>query len=193
LRINYRTTEQIRRFASALLEGLQIDDLDGDDDPRAGYRSLTLGLSPEIRGFDSIEAEYGYIADKLRELKSEDVDLRSCCVVLRTNKLRDQFAGALASEGLATVTLGQQADNQSVAGVRFATMHRVKGLEFRHVFIAACSDGIVPNIWATSGSEDPVEQREQELSERALLHVASSRAIEDLFVTYHGKPSRYLE
>lgn len=191
LKINYRTTEQIRRFASALLEGLQIDDLDGDEDPRPGYRSLTLGHRPEVRGFDSIESEADFIAETAAGLKRSGQDLRSVCVVLRTQKLRDQFAKLIEARGLPTVVLGRQADNQSVPGIRFATMHRVKGLEFRHLFVAACSDGVVPNPQAVSGSEDPVELREHELSERALLHVASSRAIENLWITYSVVPSPY--
>lgn len=193
LKINYRTTEQIRRFASALLEGQAIDDLDGDEDPRVGYRSLTFGRLPEIHGFDDIEAEAGYVHHELTQLSQNNADLRSCCVMLRTLSLRDEFADLIRAKGMAVVTLVNQADNQSVGGVRIATMHRVKGLEFRHVFLAAISDGIVPNIYAVTGTEDPVEQREKELSERALLHVASSRAIEDVFVSYHGSPSEYID
>lgn len=192
LKINYRTTEQIRRFAAALLEGQTIDDLDGDEDPRAGYRSLTFGVLPKISGFDDVEAEANYIFDELTQLSDNGADLRSCCVMLRTQSLRDEYADLLRVKGMAVVTLANQADNQSVGGVRIATMHRVKGLEFRHVFLAAISDGIVPNRYAVTGTEDPVEQREKELSERALLHVASSRAIEDVYVTYHGEPSEYL-
>lgn len=192
LKINYRTTEQIRRFASALLEGQAIDDLDGEEDPREGYRSLTFGRLPEIQGFDDIEAEVDYIHGQLTELASNEADLRSCCVMLRTQKLRDQVGDLLRAKGMTVITLAGQADNQEVGGVRIATMHRVKGLEFRHTFLAAIADGIVPNRHAVAGTEDPVEQRAKEFSERALLHVASSRAIEDIFVTYHGKASEYL-
>ena len=113
--------------------------------------------------------------------------------MLRTQSLRDEYADLLRTKGMSVVTLASQADNQSVGGVRISTMHRVKGLEFRHVFLAAISDGVVPNRYAVGGSEDPVEQREKELSERALLHVASSRAIEDIFISYHGQPSSYLD
>lgn len=192
LKINYRTTEQIRRFASALLEGLKIDDLDGAEDPRPGYRSLTQGRSPEINGFDSIDEEAEFIAETAARLKDNGEQLGSICVVLRTQKLRDQFAKLIEGHDLPVVVLGQQADNQSVQGIRLATMHRVKGLEFRHLFVCACADGVVPNRLAIRGSEDPVEQREHELSERALLHVVSSRAIENLWVTYSGQPSPYL-
>jgi len=71
-------------------------------------------------------------------------------------------------------------------------MHRVKGLEFRHVFLAEMNSGIVPNARALA-SEDPVEKKSRDLSERALIHVAASRAIENLYITYQGRPSELIE
>lgn len=41
LRINYRTTEENRRWAVNLLEGINFDDLDGGVDDQKGYKSLT--------------------------------------------------------------------------------------------------------------------------------------------------------
>ena len=40
LRINYRTTEETRRWAMRLLEGLSVDDLDGGLNEQKGYKSL---------------------------------------------------------------------------------------------------------------------------------------------------------
>ncbi len=37
LKINYRTTDEIRRFAAGLLEGREFDDLDGVTDQQKGY------------------------------------------------------------------------------------------------------------------------------------------------------------
>ncbi|MNT76840.1 hypothetical protein D3C72_2158940 [compost metagenome] len=41
-------------------------------------------------------------------------------------------------------------------------------------------------------SDDPVEQRDALFNERALLHVAATRAIKGLFVSSSGKPSSLL-
>jgi len=43
LYINYRTTDEIRRQALALLEGVEIDDLDGGHDESTRYRTLSHG------------------------------------------------------------------------------------------------------------------------------------------------------
>ena len=59
-----------------------------------------------------------------------------------------------------------------------ATMHRIKGLEFQYVFLAGINDGVVPEVKAIA-SDDPVEQRDALFNERALLHVAATRAVKD--------------
>jgi superfamily I DNA/RNA helicase len=192
LKINYRTTEEIRKFASALLQGLHIDDLDGGEDGSKDYLSLTRGPVPELTGFNSQQEEIEWIVKKTKVLSDKDGSLAGCCVLLRNGKLRNEYAQGLRNAGLDVVILESRADNQSVPGIRVANMHRVKGLEFRHVFMAAMNKGVVPNYYSVSGSEDPVEIREKELSERALVHVCASRAIESLMTTWHGVPSEYI-
>ena len=41
LKVNYRTTDEIRQWACAQLEGCAVDDLDGNADSLRGYHSLT--------------------------------------------------------------------------------------------------------------------------------------------------------
>ena len=192
LKINYRTTEQIRKFASAMLHGQVIDDLDGGADTSTDYLSLTAGLEPELVECATQEEEISSIVERIKKLADKDENLSNICVMLRTIKLRDEYYAALRDAGVETVLLEQRADNQKVPGVRLGNMHRVKGLEFRHVFLAAMCNGIVPNRHAVKGSKDKTELRDMELSERALVHVCASRAIESLVVSWHGKRSEYI-
>jgi len=192
LKINYRTTEEIRRFASAVLQGIEIDDLDGGDDTGPGYLSLTRGPVPVFVPADSQESEIQAIAQRLRSIVDSGGKLRDCCVMLRTAALRDRYFEALRAQGIDAVLLQRRAENRSVPGVRVCNMHRVKGLEFRHVVIASMQDGVVPNRRAIAGSEDQTELRDRDLAERALVHVCASRAIESLTVTWHGDASEYL-
>ncbi len=192
LKINYRTTEQIKRFASAMLDGLTIDDLDGGEDGSKDYISLTRGLEPDFQPFDRESDEIDWVIQRLKLLESDEATLASSCVMLRTLGLRDKYYKAIREAGIDAVLLENRADNQKVPGVRVANMHRVKGLEFRHVILAAMCDGVVPNRYALRDSEDQTELREMELSERALVHVCASRAIETLAVTWHGKVSEYV-
>lgn len=188
LKINYRTTEQIKRFAVSILEGKEIDDMDDGLDTTLSYKSLTSGLEPIIQGQNDETTEIQWIADQVKILCPNGVDeLSNCCVVLRTNALRNKYARGLNDLGLESVMLEQRADNQSVSGVRVATMHRVKGLEFRHVFLAGMNSRNVPNTMAVKDSSDPVERRDNETRERALVHVASTRAVENLLVSWYGE------
>jgi superfamily I DNA/RNA helicase len=192
LKINYRTTEQIRRFATAFMAGQPVDDLDDNPETTNDYKSLTYGPDPELKGFETIEAEVEWIVKTVKNMTQNGQSLSDCCVLLRIKWLRNKYAQALKDSGLEAVTLDAKNDNRSIDGIRIANMHRIKGLEFRHVFLAGMSEGTVPFKKAVEGSEDPTELRDYELGERALIHVASSRAIETLSVTWHGEPSSYL-
>ena len=192
LRINYRTTEEIRRFASAVLSGHPIDDLDGGMDSGTDYLSLTRGPVPEFVQAADEAAEFEALSERLLAVLDAGGRLEDCCVVLRTIARVGKCDEALRSAGFDTVVLARNADDASVPGVRIATMHRVKGLEFRHVFMAAMCSGVVPNRFAVDGSEDRTELVDRELAERSLVHVTASRAIESLTVSWHGDASEYL-
>src|SRR5690554_186125 len=193
LKINYRTTELIRRYATALLEGVEIDDLDGGLDGSKDYRSLILGQEPVVENFSDLASEGDWIVNQIKALQVEGVSLSEICIVARTNWLCSEYESLLQRSGLPTHTLSRQkVDNRSVDGVRFATMHRIKGLEFRCVMMAGINDGIVPLRAAMNASQDVVEQRLTDLNERALFHVSATRAVRYLYVSSHGKPSVYL-
>lgn len=192
LRINYRTTEETRRYATAILENIPVDDLDGGSDSINDCRSLMHGEAPEILGFANGNDEATGIADKIRSIEATGQHLQDICVTARTKRLRDDLAERLEHAGLPVVKLEQKTDNRSVPGVRLATMHRIKGLEFRYVFLASANKGTIPLDVATKSTEDPVETRQRDLNERALMHVALTRAISKVFVSYFGEPSPYL-
>lgn len=193
LKINYRTTEETRRFATAVLEGQIIDDLDGGEDRPGDYRSLMHGDAPLIKGFDSQAREMDWLAEQIRHLHDQGESLSDVCLVARTNGLADSYAAGLKERGVACVRVSRsRADNRNEEGVRVATMHRVKGLEFRYVMLVAANDDYLPLPQAVESSEDPTEQKASDLSERALFHVAVTRAVNRVFVSYFQKPSSFI-
>ena len=185
LRINYRTTEEIRRFAAALLACREVDDLDGEADTLKGYRSLTTGRAPEIRAFETFEAE----ADALAAWVRED-DPQRTCLVARTHELRDRYAAALRARGLETMELNDKTIEKADApGLRVATMHRVKGLEFDRVVLAGAVEGQVPFQRELERSNDEAVREDAEAQERALAYVALTRARKAALVTATGRLS----
>lgn len=190
LKINYRTTEETRRFATAILENVPVDDLDGDFDKSSDYLSLFHGDVPIVQACTSFDEECGFIRKQIESLIECGVPLKNICIVSRTNALRDNYKSAFEQAGFDSYSLSSESSDNDKPGLRFATMHRVKGLEFQYIFIAGANEGVIPLQMAIT--EDPVEKRDYDFNERALLHVAATRAIKGLVVTSSGQLSPYL-
>ncbi|MCA9978224.1 MAG: hypothetical protein KC413_20830, partial [Anaerolineales bacterium] len=158
-------------------------------DDQYGYRSLLHGLHPTIERFDSLSEEQAYLVTAIESLLIDDVAAETVCLVARTNRQIEEYQMALESAGLTTLYLQSRTQDNTGSGVRLATMHRVKGLEFAHVLIAGVNDGILPY---THHRGEPLDEEEL-LQERCLLHVAATRARDTLTVTCHGQPSQFLE
>jgi mRNA-degrading endonuclease RelE of RelBE toxin-antitoxin system len=194
LRINYRTTEENRKWAVRLLQGARYDDLDGGFDDQAVYKSLMHGSEPRTAMFDSFQEEAQAIADVLQQIRGEGAALRNTCLIARTKQLLGNYSGALRSAGIDTYTIkSRRAENRSVPGVRLATMHRAKGLEFDRVIVAGVSEGVMPHRRALRGASDEVDRQRALKRERSLLYVAVTRAKRDVLITAHGTPSPWLQ
>ncbi len=179
LRLNYRTTEETRAWASRLLSGKKVDDLDGGSDSNFGIHSVTSGPAPELHQFATFEEQAAHIASRLQQREKEGEGVSGTCVACRFSEDRDNLRQRLETAGIVTKVIGQESDDPSIPGVRFATMHRVKGLEFDRMILASVNDGLVP----------PKRGRADDLQERCLLYVAASRAKVSLEVLCFGKGS----
>jgi len=194
LRLNYRTTEEIRRWAVNLLEGFAVDDLDGGSDDNIGYKSLSHGIVPQIENFDSLEQQAGFIASYLNTIKSNGLPLHHICIVARIRKELDAIKKSLAQASIASEEItGESSGSGSPITVNLATMHRVKGIEFDEVILVSMNEGIVPLAKALEDKGDVVERRQADLEERALVYVAMTRAKKKLIVTSYGRRSSYLD
>jgi len=188
LRINYRTTEEIRAWAMAVLAGVEIDDLDGGSEDDKGYKSLLTGPRPEARHFGTRPEELEYVGARVKELVGQR-PAEHVCLVARTNKLlRDDYRPMLAGLGIDSTLLDESAEG---GGVRLATMHRVKGLEFPVMILAGVNAKFMP-LPVPGFEGDPVGEADHADRERSLLFVAATRARDLLIVTGWGTPSPFL-
>jgi len=193
LRINYRTTEEIRAWAVRLLEGKVIDDLDGGTDTNDGYKSLTHGDAPVIKNFSTADEQSEYLAGYLKGREQEGVPLGNICVVARTNREVDALAENLRRLSIEVKKITADSSEQgNDDAVRIATMHRVKGLEFDEMVLATINQGLVPLEMVLEGKGDAVEKRQADLEERALVYVAITRAKKVALVLSYGKMSPYI-
>lgn len=139
LKINYRTSEQIRKWAHGLLSRVAIDDLDGGIADTTGDQSVFRGPDPQIRKSDERETLARYAVTWIQHLIN-DLKLGSheICVTPNIGFLRT----ALESADIKTLELKpRQADpGQSEPGIRFGSMQRIKGLEFRAIVMILDND-----------------------------------------------------
>lgn len=192
LKINYRTTEEIRKHAFALLNGISFDDLDDGADIGGKCQSLTHGEKPIIENFGNANDEFAFILGEVKKLKNSGVALTDICVVARTKKLVDDYIALFTRAGIRSYAIKRnKADDRSYDGLRVATMHRVKGLEFKYVFIAAVNNRIIP-LPSAINKTDPVSEAESITSEKCLLYVAMTRAQKGVYITSYGKKSDFL-
>ena len=189
LRINYRTTEEIRKYAFGLLKGISFDDLDEAYDDGDNCQSLTHGEVPQIKRFNTPEEELEFLINEIKSLEAAGVPQKDICIVARTHKMIDAYKDGLRANGIVSFEITtNKVDDRSRNEVRIATMHRVKGLEFNYIFVAGVNNKALPNGVRSDFSDD-VSLEEFETEEKCLLYVALTRARVGAYVTCYGKMS----
>ena len=192
LRLNYRTTQEIRAWAVSILEGVSVDDLDEGTDTLRGYVSLLHGAAPELVACASEAQELEGLVAWVRALPADQIQLADIGVLCARRKDVERVREALRATKLETVVLQSGADDRSVPGVRIATMHRAKGLEFFAVAIPFLSNGDFPPPGALRAAIDAPDREDIITLYRSLLHVAATRAKKSLRISWSGKPTEIM-
>lgn len=133
LYLNYRTTEEIRRYAVATLMGVEVDNLDDGVDDNSRYKSLSHGPSPNVLNYEHFDDAIETLSPILKESLSAG---NSACVMVNTNNNAKNVRDALHGEKIESIILTREkTDRPESKIVRIATMHRAKGLEFDEVIL----------------------------------------------------------
>ena len=171
LKVNYRTSEQIRQFAQAILEGIEIDDLDGGNASIVGDRSVFHGLEPLIDQCQDEKAEAEAVVSWIQMIREQHgLATHEICVTPAKPQIKD----AILSAGMPVYHLQPRKEDpgSEEPGIRLGTMKRIKGLEFRAIAMA-CANPSDPMNNPASGT--PLQRCER--------YVAATRAREFLFIT----------
>jgi superfamily I DNA/RNA helicase len=193
LKINYRTTDPIRAWAVGVLDGMRPDDLDGGEDDLKGYRSLRKGPAPDVKHFAKESDEAREIVERIKAWQSLGANREICLVARTTAMLTDRYLPVLKSAGIPSVVVDTDAEADLADGVRLATMHRVKGLEFPRMLLAGVHAGTMPLRLPEGVLSDDAAREDHVLQERRLLFVAATRARDELVVTGYGDRSPLLD
>lgn len=191
LRINYRTSHQIRQQADRLL-GDQVVDVDGNTETRSDTVSVFNGPPPLIRVVKTSAEEAKLVGAWLAEQISTGLPPESFGVFVRSEAQLERAQAAVAAAGVLFKVLDEHAETTS-GHVSIATMHLAKGLEFRAVVVMGCDDEVIPLQERIETVGDDADLQEVYDTERHLLYVACTRARDQLLVTGIEPASEFLD
>ena len=191
LRVNYRTSHQIRRQADRLLPSA-LADVDGVTEQRGGTISVFNGPEPLVRVLSSAEKESACVAEWLRARQNEGYEPYEIGVFVRSDAELERAIQGIVDAGLSAVHLSNHPGGVS-GSVAVGTMHLAKGLEFRAVVVAACDDEVLPLQSRIENIADEADLEEVYNTERHLLYVACTRARDRLLVTGVDPASEFLD
>jgi superfamily I DNA/RNA helicase len=191
LRVNYRTSHQIRMQADRLL-GPEVSDADGNKENRRHTVSVFNGPVPEILVLTTQEEEVAQVGQWVSERATEGFAPHEIGVFARSAEELDRARSAVQRSGLASKVLDENVETTS-GHVSVSTMHLAKGLEFRAVVVMACDDEIIPSQKRIETVADEADLEDVYNTERHLLYVACTRARDRLLVTGVAPASEFLD
>src|SRR3989338_933791 len=180
LSTNYRSSRQIVELINKSLENMRLPELKSSAESDAQVHLLN---------FDSEEEEMEFVIMKIAEL---DIPRSQIFVLARTNRIISELSQRMKLRGIKHLVRTEEFNRDEEAAldeVTLATVHSIKGLEAKAVFVIGCTGINFP----CKSSEHPImelikaEDYDKEEEERRLFYVALSRAKSELYLTYSGK------
>ncbi|WP_232831551.1 3'-5' exonuclease [Pseudogemmobacter bohemicus] len=191
LRINYRTSHQIRAAADKLLPAT-IWDVDGNSETRRGTVSIFDGPSPLIQQCKDAGEETTKVAAWLQARICDGLQPEEIAVFVRSEAELPRARAAVKAAGLKHLELGDTAE-VSDGTVSICVMHLAKGLEFRAVAVIACDDDVIPQAERIAAVADEADLEAIYETERHLLYVACTRARDCLLLTGIAPMSEFVD
>jgi superfamily I DNA/RNA helicase len=190
LKVNYRTSHQIREHADRLLER-ELSDADGNVEDRKGTVSVFNGPIPEVQTAQNEAGEQALVASWLKARCNEGMRAEEMVIFVRSTAQLSRAEAAAKEAGLRCKLLEKQME-LSTGLLPICTMHLAKGLEFRAVVVMACDESVLPDAERIESANDPSELEAIYNSERQILYVACTRARDRLLITGAGRASEFL-
>ena len=120
----------------ALLQGVEVDDLDGEKDREKGYKSLLSGPTPRSASSTPADEEREFLVETGQgTAQAQASPRRSVWWPGPTSCWRSDYQPMLKAAKVPCIVL-EKKNEPGEPGVRLATMHRVKGLEFPVMILA---------------------------------------------------------
>jgi superfamily I DNA/RNA helicase len=183
---NFRTTVEIAEAAYTLLEK-DTDFVQNSEDyvKPEQINKDQHGCYPIYRRFGSLEEGTDYVVEEIKRLKEQTTCELSEMVILHPQqKFLRVIQERLNVHQIPNYIVTPKGFNHEAEEVKLCTMHSIKGLEARVVFILGVDEGKLPFVAPNDIAE--------KVTQRKLLYVGMTRAKEWLYLISDRNPSRYL-
>jgi superfamily I DNA/RNA helicase len=181
---NYRSSKHLVEFMNLTIKDMKLPDLENH---KEGEKDIKL------LNFDSEEKEFNFVAN---EILSLNIEKDQIFVLARTNRQIAELTKLMNQKQIPIIVKTDEINNPTYDKkdhVTLATIHAIKGLEAKVVFIVGVNEMNFP----CKASDHPViemikmEEYDKEEEEKRLFYVAISRAKQRLYLTYSGKRVSY--
>ena len=196
LKVNYRTTEEIKRMAVSVIKDVKYDDLDGGEENNKGYISLVHGERPEYQIFNDSETEVAAVRQFIDDCVQNGIVLRDICVAAPTRQLYKDVLDDLHRNNYKYKEFKNRTTSGSKDGISFCTFHSLKGREYKMVVLVGVNERSMPSRQHSGypfSNKDAAEVKEYLANVRSLLYVAITRARQLVLITGYGTPTGLLE
>lgn len=185
LRVNYRTTEEIKRKATNIVNGLPFDNFDGEAETLAGYVSLLHGDVPEYKMFANRNDEVTEIIAFIKMCHENGLSYSDIVVACYFKDSLKPVQDALHRGNIPYCNLMNERSGNA-DGVQLSTFHNMKGLEFKVVILSDVNSRSYPYLPQWFNDMDEVEKRNHLMNQKALMYVAITRAMQKVLITGSG-------
>lgn len=189
LRINYRTTEEIKKLAISIVNDEHYDDFDGLEEEKGGYVSLFHGKQPQYTVFHSKDQEIQHVITEIESLLEGQYKPEEIAITSRTKNGLKDFKTTLHQRGIPYTDYESGSKVGHKNGINLLTFHNIKGLEFKQVFLVDVNNRTCPKYFDELESWSESEKLSYFKNEKSLLYVAVSRAIQRVEITGIGTKS----
>ena len=194
LRVNYRTSEEIRRKAISVINDITFDDFDGTIEPKSEYISLFHGTPPSIKMFESKDKELIHISElieKYTEAKgNSEVKSSVICIACRVKNDLKIVKKILHKNSIAYYDVKDRSGSKS--GIHLSTFHSLKGLEYKHIILSGVNERTCPYLPYEFDTWDRSQKETYLHKEKSLMYVVITRARETVDILGVGEQSKLI-
>jgi superfamily I DNA/RNA helicase len=129
LKVNYRTSHQIRQTVDRLLPPL-VRDVDGNEENRSATVSVFNGPDPEVKIFDDSNQEIEGVTRWISQVIDEGIEPEEIGIFVRSNNELLRARAVVKQVGHTPLELSDRVEDRN-GRISIGTMHLAKGLEFK--------------------------------------------------------------